>query len=653
MKILYLLFFPIVLIPNFLLAQTYYDAIKLSTYYDSYSGFIDDLEITINETDTLDSEWVSILKKYIEPSFRDSANNSADFNEYFKSNGNTFLLPYFPDGGTRSTDDEKLPTTRENFVSNIANLNVTTIADGAAQFLIERANQELTIAYFSKLKEKIKPDSDLGILLPTTAEYLNQFKPLEFAAMLSTIREAFIEDLNNLPTNIPMLEKNHSAVFAKNEVKLFLVGLELLEPLKEGNDIATILNYASSSTHLNNLGNKELQTISGSLRLLNLISQSFLSEKENKVWVNYLDIEKLLTDSTTSQIYFGLIYQQLVNENIEINGQKVATLFANEADRIDNLKHIIREFNNEIQTLNNSLKTVQAAIEQGEKLSLEQFYDYSSEVIDLLNVIKSFESLVTDSLIWPSKEVDEFLYFAKKGNSIINNLTQKNYASLVMDVSIVLDSINISLNKDLIKYGTFVANVASAESSEEVTAAIKTAVLPVGSYRIKRSTKINTSINAYLGGFAGYEVLREIPEGEDKGTPIFGISAPIGVSFSFGTRTKTERKEARPGDNSFSLFISILDIGAFVSYRLQGDEVEELPEFELQNIIAPGASLAWNIPNSPLTFSTGAQLGPQLRKIGTTIENSEIVPVTSNAWRIFASLSVDIPLFNLKTVPWD
>jgi hypothetical protein len=122
---------------------------------------------------------------------------------------------------------------------------------------------------------------------------------------------------------------------------------------------------------------------------------------------------------------------------------------------------------------------------------------------------------------------------------------------------------------------------------------------------------------------------------------IFAFTS-VGLAISYGDNSWLR---CIPG-KSFSLFLSVLDLGALTTFRLQGDK--PLPEFEVKNIVAPGVHAIFGI-HAPFVVGFGAQYGPQLRKIEITekIGTEETVKeVSSSAWRFGAFVSVDIPIFN-------
>ncbi len=233
----------------------------------------------------------------------------------------------------------------------------------------------------------------------------------------------------------------------------------------------------------------------------------------------------------------------------------------------------------------------------------------------------------------------------------------------------------------VLKYGTFMANIVKSDSAEEIQAAIKSAAMPVGSYSIKRESRWDVSINAYLG--AGYSrefinsedldiINDELKSGalnlDDPDLPAlddesrsFGVWAPVGIAGSYGIgRNK--------GGGSLSVFISLIDLGAIVDFRLQnqvGDSVmisamdsvhrsvsvDKLPEITLENIFAPGAYLVYGIPSIPISVGAGIQQGPNLRRIDIS-ENGEVFStVKASAWRWNFFIAVDIPIVTLFNRP--
>ena len=228
---------------------------------------------------------------------------------------------------------------------------------------------------------------------------------------------------------------------------------------------------------------------------------------------------------------------------------------------------------------------------------------------------------------------------------IAYDLAEKKYSAAVYGIADLLIDLGVQEKDDFIsgfkKYGLFVAEVSKAETSAEVKNAIASAALPVGSARIKRETKRNIALQAYLGGFFGSEFIPELAT-DSTDAFIAAVHAPVGIAFSLGTKNQT----------SWTLFFPVIDIGAVTAYRFKDDQTEALPDFTFQNILAPGAYLMYGFKNSPISLGVGAQTGPAVRKLSEN-ENGTIDLELNNSinWRIGGTLVVDIPLINLSTKP--
>lgn len=246
--------------------------------------------------------------------------------------------------------------------------------------------------------------------------------------------------------------------------------------------------------------------------------------------------------------------------------------------------------------------------------------------------VADFEKLSNDStykLKSSAKEIKEFMA-AIKNRELKDKITHLyHYYKLTK-----LDNF-LSV---FMKYGNFAASIAQAKTSDEVKDIIKAAVLPPGSSAAKTYSSFSIALNAYVGVSAGHEFHNQ----SRKAFNSLALWAPIGVSFNYGFGEKAKKIVGTLGLN-----VTIIDLGALVSFRLDDDSTDVLPQFNAQNLLAPGAYITlgrWF--NTPLTLGFGAQYGPQLRTISATGAD-----VTGGYWRLNLTLSCDIPFFYMYRRP--
>ena len=219
------------------------------------------------------------------------------------------------------------------------------------------------------------------------------------------------------------------------------------------------------------------------------------------------------------------------------------------------------------------------------------------------------------------------------------------------------------------KLSGFLNDVMLSTDSKTLARVVESYALPPGSYKRKRNSWISVDLNAFVGAYAGYEIARK-KDGSGEGVQndgwVYGITAPIGISFSktFGKkidRTQNIKDEyirnpdkIRFGkkdiycrsNTTFTITASIIDIGAVVSYRFNNTADSVLPQNPTwSQVFSPGFSIAWGIKHTPLVLSLGYQYTPQLRSISKTTTTTTELQLNSN--RIALSLLFDLPLINL------
>lgn len=188
-------------------------------------------------------------------------------------------------------------------------------------------------------------------------------------------------------------------------------------------------------------------------------------------------------------------------------------------------------------------------------------------------------------------------------------------------------------------YGDFMADLIDADTSTDVNALLRSFADPPGSSQEKRRNYVTANLNGYVGVLAGYESLSGGPLKNNESYATFAPTIPVGISFS---KLSGEGKKAQ----SYSLFLSILDLGSLTTYSLDGNVAGE-SQISFKNVLKPGLQFHWNIKNSPFFLGAGAQLGPQIREFNGT-------STQLNSAQFFINFGVDVVvkrLFKLENKP--
>ncbi len=603
-----------------------------------YTPFKDALLIK-QSLDVGNKDWVSILQKY-------------DPNVSTLINGNNFLslVPKLKNPAIAGTivASNNIPEL-QNIDPEFSFIPQSQAIDALGTFIANRFKQELNIAYLNKFKEKLASQTELRLLLPVTHKFLLDNEPYNYTDFLESLRASFKEDLNSIPSNLGnlLVSKRTTLTLPAGHLTLdqfigLILGLEAIQSYINGNSSAEIILNVAGHAEVANITSTNLKS---SLEFVKVVT-SELSDDVTKDWYSHKEMNGVFGNPEARLIFIGLFYEKYKGIYNPIVSQ---VNFPNYLDKFYRAYKIVDAYKDELA----ENKTSGIEITQSD---LVKYFEHTIKLLETVSDLSKIgiprDPILDNKLITTTKDVLE----------ILKNIEQKDYATtFVKTLSFISDySLSGDFKTDFVKYGNFAVNIVTAENSKEMVKALETAALPVGSYKIKRNTFSNISLNAYAGGFIGGEFFRErgnadLPEDVERTSLITGFSAPIGVAFSTGVgkkfngtgahkklkRFKKDRKEKVLTGASWSIFISVLDVGAVTAFRLTNDEAEALPEFEFENFLAPGIHIIHGFKNSPLSLSIGYQYGPQIRKIGD-IDNQDLI----NASNIRLALLIDIPIVN-------
>ena len=621
--------------------NVYYDALQLS---DLDPDYIDTLPEKLEFPAFNQREAAQILKNY-------TVGDTSYGNIYKTFQSNPFIgLP--EDAGMSTT---AISGAARGELSKVGGLNVTKFAVGLSDFLIDRAKRELNVAFFEKLKDWINDQPEAEVLFPKTKQYLENIWAYEYSVMLNTLRQAFEKDLRMLDEHVLELfelpkyktfgEKHPAVLVGVQSLQIIkniehahyhpsdllgdLYKIEVLEDVQAERDSALLFNYKNT------------------LKMLHVLSESVRISEGSRGWISPRDIQSdILQNEKRRTIFFGLLYQQLKNEAVRFYEGRlisVADFLKNNRERVEETTELLVKFMDVADDIDYIVADIQQKRAGGDEVNPRDLYRYVHVTLNLLEYSDQVYTYIN-----PGEQLLDagILELAREGNALYLSVVGREYGSAIMETVIMLKTVRSQSDKeqtaflnDLIRYGTFMANAVNAEHASGVQAALESAALPVGSSSMKKYTRANVAVQAYLGG--QFNLSRAFDEGIDENTSWTehaGIFAPVGISWTPGFCSW-----GRSG--ALSLFGSFLDIGAVVQYRLKNPETDpELSEdIKLGYILSPGGYLVYGFPNNwPLSLSAGGQYGPGMTEI--TDDDKVVIDPT---WRWNVGLTVDIPIFTI------
>lgn len=307
-----------------------------------------------------------------------------------------------------------------------------------------------------------------------------------------------------------------------------------------------------------------------------------------------------------------VIDERRVRDTIELN-RVIAQLMADSEMAVAGVKRIDAEM---------VKKKVKETTQVPAKEQAENAIELSDEAKELIEMKRLAEAEVqrTQQLLVQKKAEK-----ARRENKKIQKKAKKSKAPDVLAF--------------LRDYGDFMADLIDADTSTDVNALLRSFADPPGSSQEKRRNYVTANLNGYVGVLAGYESLSGGPLKNNESYATFAPTIPVGISFS---KLSGEGKKAQ----SYSLFLSILDLGSLTTYSLDGNVAGE-SQISFKNVLKPGLQFHWNIKNSPFFLGAGAQLGPQIREFNGT-------STQLNSAQFFINFGVDVVvkrLFKLENKP--
>jgi len=604
--------------------------------------------------------FVAVLKKYLPDSLKTMSDGTPKPDwaimtalKESKKYKNPFLAGFIVDPGTQhisktTATDEVLSA---GAAASPAGLT-TMMIDGMAKFLVKRTKEELNTAFFDEFEKKLEEQKDLQKFFPSTFTILRTAKDeiYNYQIYLPALQEAFKSDLSNFLANAYTWTKSTDGKLIQHVQKdqqlyavlkaAFYLSRELDNGVHPGDILNALvaLNQLDPKPATDNIDFGDLyENLYPSLQTVNLFSQSLRTNKASRYWITEDEFNAFRSEAFVN-LYFGLIYQQTKLTRIcfkKTDDKKICldTVLYTMASNVNQLRDALTKIKEQLASIENQVNAIRNTNDR----------KASSYITLAQTMAVSVQNVSGSAFAVNASRVDNAAarFYIDHLSTLWSYIESKAYNSAVFEAYVVLDS---ALNneadpalKAFLKYGTFMATVAAAQSSDEVEAAIEAIVLPPGSSSIKRRAERNVALNAYVGLAGGAEVI------DTKARFAGGITAPIGLTISNGANGRT--KDGKTVYFANSLFISLVDLGAVTMYRFDDNNTAALPELKFSNIFAPGLYYVRGIANSPLSYGLGGQLGPQLRKIentGSTIDNK-----VNYSFKVF--LAVDIPLLNFYT----
>jgi hypothetical protein len=412
-----------------------------------------------------------------------------------------------------------------------------------------------------------------------------------------------------------------------------------------------------------------------------VFSESLRDTTENAehYWVKASEVKKIFQDTTVLRLYLGLVNEvaMLQYDNIKFTSTKSLVSIFNSDSVLNGYKKDYKAYRTYVLTMAKKAEDLDSMIAdyhkpKNDSLALELYYKYFNASVDLMEYGLGFGKLPHVNMPHLVDSTKTYFEAAHLAADMFLDVNRRNYASAIINLIGLYDIVlkdsatlggttttrqaaavqnrsRIASEQRLLKYGTFMATVVQAKSSEEIENVIESFALPAGSARIKRESQFNVSLNAYCGLYTGYERINGVDKRWNGKFNSYGLTAPVGIAASWGGGCRNNNHLYH---SSYSIFFSAVDIGALAAFRFANDTIAQVPNILLKDILSPGLFLSYGIPRVPISLNFGMQIGPNLRKVNSPNSTN---PAGFNDYRdkmyyrYSVSVCVDIPVLNFYT----
>ncbi|MDO9373615.1 MAG: hypothetical protein Q7T76_04330 [Ferruginibacter sp.] len=523
-------------------------------------------------------------------------------------------------------------------LGSLSGIDVTQYVQAFADFLRDRIKEELTLAYINEFRKKIQGVKEFEYMLPKTINVFNTGDVFAVPTMGPTYKSAFAEDMANLPENFERMVFSYDKYAPyrnREDFILFMSAYHSIKMSAEKYHPADILRFVDSKYGYK-VNDSSANKVRVALSLLNVLSKN-LKNIDDDTWIDKSKVS--VFNPFVINVFLGLVYEQnrqLLDASFQVQGAPKSLRQLLKHQSVERIFQFVTLANN----IEQRIKEYKAVV--GDQLSAEDKKQaviayFVSNADDFFNLFDFGGSVITDYSSTP--EFYKYKEIVKNTIAVAKGVKTNNLAQVGVNIIALVKQITNSSNEDvtiqqLTNYVNFITDMVYADSARQIKQVLQNYAAPPRSYRAIRQSARTVSLASFPGVYVGYES-HSPSTSQQQGNGVFGITAPIGVSVAWGNSMTSA--------SSFAVYLSLVDIGAALTYRWSND-TDDLPQkVTLGQIFSPGLFGVYGFKNSPLALKFGTQYLPQLRSIkqGANV-------VEANAWHFSAALCVDIPILVLS-----
>jgi hypothetical protein len=367
-------------------------------------------------------------------------------------------------------------------IKGLKGIDVTNFSDALAQFMIERAKEELNVAFFQKFKAYVEKHPEIQTLFPETTTFLGNMMAHEYTQLINGLRDSFHDDLKNLIYNLDdlfLLPRFEKVVHDFPEIPVVIRSIQIISDLEDSKHPSEIIKDLKEIKEWDSVKREEVKNVRNLLRTSGLFSDAMRFEKGNftldssfeaqikqiqsklvritgndtlilkswngeRSWITSRHFDILYKNTVGLKVFLGLVYQRALVDDIKfyLMDQKEPLAFTELMRKQSRNLFLFRSYFFDFQKMAEKVDESLAIIKSGEEINNEVLTTYIGTSIDVVEygfrVVNLFD-----------KKIDgcEYIEIARTGNNLYRNLFEKDYASAITNAMTIIDKLTESVSK--------------------------------------------------------------------------------------------------------------------------------------------------------------------------------------------------------------
>jgi hypothetical protein len=299
--------------------------------------------------------------------------------------------------------------------------------DALGTFIANRFKQEINITFLNKFRDDLNKIPNLDLLFPESKKILTQGDPYNYPVFMETLREAFAEDIDNMPRTLPKIISKVDPANVELAIQATILLRIVADPSTPSNFVTTLndvaLNLPTNASPDLKKGIYALAFTANALYKNDGADQAFITGKEDVFGTDDFREKFLALVIRQNELYLSTFTVQL---------DKISAL-------INRLIPIYSALSKQVATLNSQNKQ--------NKLT-PQLMQESFGV--LVKTVKDGVAAYKDSGLDPnftSIKIDVIVLYGETINNVARLIIEKKYGLALVDVVAFIDGVSNTSRK--------------------------------------------------------------------------------------------------------------------------------------------------------------------------------------------------------------